>query len=100
MSVSVLNSFVVADNFFTQVIDTSNDSVYIKDEDENIIFEIDNTAKMTDGGSVKYGKFRLDENRLWVFKDAKDEISVQTGNKDLIKAEMKIVKLILLAQLS
>lgn len=90
MSKSILNSFRVEGEAYQHRIDTCTDATDVITESGEVLYTVDSGANMFDRAG-RIGKFRLDQNYLWYF-EGMSGLVIETGNKNLIKAEMKVFK--------
>jgi hypothetical protein len=84
-----LNQMILNKKSYVHFIDTEDDSTVLEEYGE-VLFKVNSDAVLFDrAGSL--GKFRTDTNNLWFF-ECLSGVIIETGNKDLIKAEMKVFK--------
>ncbi|HET8687944.1 MAG TPA: hypothetical protein VFM18_14995 [Methanosarcina sp.] len=86
-----LNRFRIGNEIYDHFICTETDATFLKDRLGKVLFKVNSDAYMYNGAGDYVGKFRTDENHLWEFHSS-DETIFTTGNKSLIKAEMKVFK--------
>lgn len=92
MSKAFLYSFTVNDVVYYHSIDTENDATYLKDWNGSLLYTVNSDADLSDKIGLRIGSFRTDTNGLWYFRFGSSNTTIQTGEKDLIKAELKVFK--------
>lgn len=90
MSKVYLDGVCVKGEAFTHYINTETDSTTLEDESGEVRFTVDKDGVMYDRAG-RLGTFRTDTNQLWYFKCLSGLI-VESGTKNLLKAEMKVFK--------
>jgi hypothetical protein len=97
---NLLNTLKVGDTLINHYINTETDATcFARSEDLKLLCVISRDALMTDG-ERPLGKFYLNQDGYWFFVFADDQghysyhlaDRLETGNKDLIKAEAKVLK--------
>ena len=90
MSKINLNGLHVNGESFTHFINTATDGTTLEDDGGEVRFTVDKNAVLFDRAG-RLGMFYTNDNDLWVF-ECMSGLIIPTGNKSLIKAEMKIFK--------
>lgn len=93
-----LNTLRVGEQTFIHSIDMENDSTYLKDEDDNVIYEVTFNGKMTNGRDVELGTFHLDEKGKWFFSPDggyHGKLKMTIKSNDLIETERFIFEFML-----
>jgi len=96
-----LDSFRVGDKHYSHVIDTKNDSTYIIDEDNNILFTVNSDAYAYDADGERIGKFHYvgtATSNNWRFVDTTNTELKYFPTWDLIKSETQFFKELLSAK--
>lgn len=84
--------------WYDHSIDTEDDStVLVRENDKKVIWKIDFRADMYDSEGALVGRFHLDKSNYWEYTH-QDGTVITTGNRDLLKAEMKVFKVLLMGQ--
>lgn len=83
-----LSHFIINHHLFEHQFTASNDSTRLVNDDGDLLYTVNNNAKMFDANDNHIGSFYTDKNSLWEFHVG--PFVIKTGNKDLLKAEMKV----------
>lgn len=75
---------------YVHYIDIGDDSTTFEVWNGNLLYKVDSSANVY-SAEVRIGCFRTDNNSLWYFESL-DGKTISTGNKSLLKAEMKVFK--------
>lgn len=84
-----LNNAIVEHSINTET-DATHFHVWLEDGTLREVMRIDSCARVF-MGDERYGEFSMDENHLWFYRHP-DGHETLTGNKDLLKAEVKVFK--------
>lgn len=96
-----LSGFRVNDKHFSHMIDTSNDSTYIVDEDNKILFTVDSSGYTYDADGKRIGKFcyvGTATSNNWRYVDEAGTELKYFPTWDLIKSESEFFKELLSAK--
>lgn len=75
MGKSVLGHVRANGKVYHHVIDTMNDSVYLRDSDENILMEIDHSGNvMLAGEDNYYARWRISDSQAWKLVDNNNNV--------------------------
>jgi len=87
MSMSHLGFVKANGRAYHHVIDTENDSVYLRDWKENVLMEIDHSGNVIVEDKT-IARWRLSDNRTWKLVDLNNEVIYNSQLTYLIDAEM------------
>lgn len=90
MSKIYLNGMRVKGETFAHYINTETDGTTLEDNSNEVRFTVNSDAVLFDRAG-KLGNFLTGNDNLWYFS-CLSGLVIETGNKDLIKAEMKVFK--------
>ena len=93
MNSTILNVMILNDVVIVHSLSLDDDSTQfnIEDSDETIL-KVSSTGQVFNQASKQVGSFSLDNRDLWFFRFSDSEEIISTPNKDLIKAETRILK--------
>lgn len=88
LTVVIIDSVV-----YSHKIDSKTDATFFIKEEENVaMFRVDSSANLFDSNDIAIGRFRMNKDGYWIYTSQDFKVEVFTGNKSLLKAEMKIFK--------
>lgn len=73
----------------------TDDSTYVLSSSGERLFTVDADAIVYDKDGKRIGKFRTDGAEYWYFKYDGVDKSLHFGNKNLIKSEIKLFKMLI-----
>lgn len=96
-NLSLLNTPRINGKRYEHYIHTGDDSTFLVAcaSRDTRLFSVTNDARVLDHTSHEIGTFHLDNNHLWYFESTTGDFKFESGNKNLIKAEVKLFKKLL-----
>lgn len=90
---SHLNTIRINDSFYEHYIDTNTNATYLCERrGDGKLFVVESGGIVLDKDNNEIGKWNMDDNHLWYYVSADGSFRLDTGNKNLIKAEAKLFK--------